>query len=51
MVERHYRLSRYGFELQEIVKEDREDREGRQESLVRCSLWGRKELDTTEQLN
>ena len=47
MVERHYRLSRYGFELQEIVKEDREDREGRQESLVCCSPQSHKELDMT----
>ena len=40
----HHRLKRHEFE------QTLGDSEG-QGSLVCCSPWGRKELDTTEQLN
>ena len=44
MIGRHHRLDGLEFEQ---TSEDSE----RQGSLVCCSPWGRKELDTTEQLN
>ena len=44
MVGWHHRLDRHELEQAPGVG----DRQG---SLVRCSPWGRKELDTTEQLN
>ena len=44
MVEWHHRLNRHEFELALGVGDG-------QESLACCSPWGRKELDTTEQLN
>ena len=44
MVGWHHRLN--GHEFEQTLK----DSEG-QGSLVCCSLWGHKELDTTEQLN
>ena len=40
----HYQLNGYEFEQ---ASGDGEE----QGSLARCSLWGHKELDTTEQLN
>ena len=44
MVGWHHRLS--GHEFEEILGDGE-----LQESLECCSLWGLKELDTTEQLN
>ena len=44
MVEWHHRLS--GHEFEQTLGDS-----GRQRSLVCCSLWGHKELDTTERLN
>ena len=44
MVRQHHRLNRY--ESEQIPG----DREG-QKGLVCCSPWGRRELDTTWQLN
>ena len=42
MVGWHHRLK--GHEFEQLVGDG-------QGSLACCSLWGRKELDTTEQLN
>ena len=44
MVGWHHRLDGHEFELAPRVGDG-------QESLVCCSLWGRKELDTAERLN
>ena len=44
MVRWHHRL--YGHEFEQVSGVG--DRQG---GLVYCSPWGRKELDTTEQLN
>ena len=44
MVVWHHRLN--GHEFEQTLEES-----GRQRSMVCCSPWGCKELDTTEQLN
>ena len=44
MVGWHHRLDRFEFEQAPGVGEG-------QRSLACCSLWGHKELDTTERLN
>ena len=44
MVEWHHQLDGYEFEQAVRVGDG-------QGSLTCCSLWGRKELDTTERLN
>ena len=44
MVGWHHQLD--GYKLEQVLRVD--DGQG---SLACCSLWGRKELDTTEQLN
>ena len=44
MVGWHHRLNGHGFGLTQGVG----DRQG---GMVCCSLWGRKESETTEQLN
>ena len=45
MVGWHHRLDALEFEQVPVVDD------GRQGSLMCCSLWGCKESDTTEQLN